>query len=119
MDDSQAVVVLQKQIENSKKQIAANKEEVDDLKKKVALLGGTDEKGEFFEEKLYFEESQKKNNLEIELKTLRKQNANTKIMLQRNELEEGQDAKLKMLSDDLKVWKTKVTQLENSITKNA
>ena len=50
---------------------------------------------------------------------MRKQNANTKIMLQRNELEEGQDAKLKMLSDDLKVWKTKVTQLENSITKNA
>ena len=59
------------------------------MKKKVALLGGTDDKGEFYEEKLFFEESQKKNNLETELKTLWKQNANTKIMLQRNELEEG------------------------------
>ena len=40
-------------------------------------------------------------------------------MLQRNELEEEQDTKLKTLSDDLKAWKTKVTQLENSLAKNA
>lgn len=109
LDDQQSVAMKQKQIENSKKQIAANKEVVNDLKKKLALLGGTDDKGDFFEEKLFFEELQKNRLLESELKSLRKQNANTKIMLQRNEFEEDQDSKLKTLSDDLKAWKTKVT----------
>ena len=109
----------QKQIENSKKQIAANKEVVNDLKKKLALLGGTDDNGDLFEEKLFFEELQKNRMLESELKSLKKQNADTKIMLQRNEFEEDQDSKLKTLNDDLKAWKTKVTQLENQLTKNA
>ena len=60
LDDQQTSIMNQKLLENAKKQISANKEVINGLKKKLALLGGTDDKGDLFEEKLYFQELQRK-----------------------------------------------------------